>query len=172
MMDIQIEVTGDTRVLAYLAELKRRTPEVTDETGKEACSEMAKIARTKVAPGKTGSGALRKAINYKRTAGSKSSAMKVWTVDTSGTGRLKGAPIPQDQRPFHAYYQEYGFAPHQVRVSNLSPGSLKERMQDLGVQVITVKTWTPYMNYARNQVLKRIRTITNRHVKAMIMSGR
>ena len=172
MIEITIQVQGFDQVLEYLAEIKRRTPIAADNTAKDVCKRMAKLARSKVAPGKSGSGALRKAINYRRSMGSKNSASKVWTVDTSGRGTLKGRPIPEEQRPVHAYYQEYGFEKHPVRVSNLSPGSpLKEKMEGLGKEVITVSEHTPYMSYARRKVLRKIRTISNKHIGIALQHG-
>ena len=171
MIDITIKVQGFDQVLEYLAQIKRRTPEAADNTAKEVCKRMAKIARDKVAPGKSGSGALKQSINYRRVAGSKQSASKTWTVDTSGKGTMGGSPIPDDQRPMHAYYQEYGFAKHPVRVSNLSPGTLKEKMEGLGKEVITVSEHTPYMSYARRKVLNKIRTISNRYIGIALRTG-
>ena len=171
MIDITIKVQGFDQVLEYMAQIKRRTPIAGDNTAKEVCKRMAKIARDKVAPGKSGSGALKQSINYRRVAGSKQSASKTWTVDTSGKGTMKGSPIPDDQRPQHAYYQEYGFAKHSVRVSNLSPGTLKEKMEGLGKEVITVSESTPYMSYARRKVLNKIRTISNIYIGIALRTG-
>jgi len=167
MITIKINVTGDRQVQTYLAKLKRRTPEAGDDTAARASMEMAKIARSHVAPLNTGSGALRRAINYRRTSGSRESQSKTWTVDTVGRGRLNGSPIPKLQRPQHAYYQEYGFAPHRVMVKNLSPGWLRDDLFDefdIFDLKIKVSEFTPYMSYARRKVLSRIRTISNRFI--------
>lgn len=171
-VEIEIKVQGFHQVLEYLAGVKRKTPIATDDAAREICKEMAMTARSKVAPGNTGTGALRRSINYKRIAGSKSSANKLWAVDTSGQGILPGSPIPKNQRPQHAYYQEYGFMPHPVRVSNLSPGPLKSNLQQVGQKTITVRESTPYMSYARRKVLNRVSTITNRFIGVALMPGR
>jgi hypothetical protein len=165
MITIKMNVTGDRQVQTYLAKLKRRTPEAGDDTAAKACMEMALIARGHVAPMKSGSGALRQSINYRRTSGSRESQSKTWTVDTIGRGKLANSkPIPSDQRPQHAYYQEYGFAPHPVHVSQLSPGPWKDYNEEELRDFVKVRRNTPYMSYARRKVLRRIRTISNRFI--------
>ncbi len=171
-VEIEMKVQGFHQVLVYLAKIKRKIPEATDDSAREICKEMAMAARSKVAPGKTGTGALQKSINYRRVAGSKNSANKVWEVNTSGQGILPGSPIPKSQRPEHAYYQEYGFMPHIVHTSQLSPGTLKSRLEQEGKEFVTVSESSPYMSYARRKVLNRVRTITNRFIGVALMPGR
>jgi hypothetical protein len=164
MISIKMNVTGDKQLQTYLAKIKRRTPEAGDDTAAKASQDMALIARGHVAPVRSGSGALRQAINYRRTSGSRQSKSKTWTVDTTGRGKLAGKPIPESERPQHAYYQEFGFAPHPVHVSQLSPGALKDYHEEELRDFVTVARNTPYLSYARRKVLKRIRTISNRFV--------
>ena len=171
-VEIEMKVQGFQEVLEYLAKIKRKTPEATDDAAKEICKEMARIARSKVAPQNSGSGALRSSINYRRVAGSRKSASKIWAVNTSGQGEMSGGAIPGSERPQHAYYQEYGFAPHIVHVSMLSPGTLKSSLEQEGKEFITVSWSTPYMSYARRKVLRRVRTITNKYIGVALMPGR
>ena len=152
MMSISINVTGNKEIQEYLIKVGKKMPKVTSELCQKICNDLVKVAKEKAAPFDTGSGAL---VNSIHASGKGNN----WMVSTEGI---------QSARPQHAYYQEYGFAPHRVKVSNLAEGKLKRSLEERGIRVITVRHYFPYMSTARRRVTRGLRTDFNRFVNKVL----
>jgi hypothetical protein len=147
MPAIQVTVRGDKEVASYLKNIVRKTPQEGDRLCERLCRKIVKIAKSKVAPLRTGTGALKRSIHYKKVG-------DVWTV-SAGEG-LK--------RPY-AYYQEFGFMGHWIHRSMLPHGSKgKWGRKDF----FYVSHYFPYMSPAYRKVLARIRTELNRTANKIV----
>jgi len=152
MFSISLNVTGIKEIQEYLIKIGKRMPKATSELCEGICNDIVVIAKEKAAPLDSGSGAL---VNSIHASGKENH----WIVSTEG--------IASD-RPFHAYYQEYGFAPHSVLVSNLAPGKLKRSCEAKGLKIITVRQYFPYMSTARRKVLRHLQTDFNRFTNKIL----
>lgn len=144
---IKVIVKGHKEVVEYMKRIIRKTPEEGNKLCERLCKKIVKIAKEKAGPLHTGTGALRKSINYKKVGND-------WIV-SAGEG-LK--------RPY-AYYQEYGYMGHWIHRSML-PHGVKGKWGKK--QFFYVSQYFPYMSPAYRKVLARIRTDLNRTANKII----
>jgi len=135
MVGYTIKVNGLSELSMYMNNLKVKTPEELDILGKKLTDRMVSIAKEKVAPLNSGTGALRRSI-YNQKVG------KNWIV-TAGEG-LK--------RPY-AFYQEFGFAPHYIHKSQFGQKAIGEFQY--------VEQFFPFLSPAFRRVVSHINADLN-----------
>ena len=135
MAKYTIKVNGLSELNMYFNNIKAKTPEQLDILGKRLTDRMVAIAKEKVSPLNSGTGALRRSI-YNQKVGNN------WIV-TAGEG-LK--------RPY-AYYQEFGFAPHYIHKSQFGQKAIGEFQY--------VEQFFPFMAPAFRRVISHINTDLN-----------
>lgn len=152
MVAVTVRITGDKEVNRYIKRVQTKTPKEGKKLTERLAKFIVKSAKQRVAPLKTGSGALMRSIKMRPS--------KNGFVVSAGEGL---------RRPY-AYYQEFGFSPHSVRISKLSQTSrlFQELKAGKTRGRIFVRRHTPYMEPAFRTALSRIGTELNRTANNII----
>lgn len=143
---VTIRITGDKELNRYLKRIQANTPREGNYFAKKMAQFIVRSAKQRVAPMKTGTGRLMKSIMmHKSTKG---------YVVSAGRGVPRG----------YAYYQEFGFRPHSVRLSSLPKGSRLYQEASLGGARgrVFVRRYTPYMQPAFRKAVAILDTELNK----------
>lgn len=143
---VTIRIRGDKELNRYLKRIETNTPREGDYLTKRLARFIVRSAKQRVAPMKTGTGRLMRSIMMQKSA-------KGYVV-SAGRGIPRG----------YAYYQEFGFKPHSVRLSNLPKGSrLYQEAKLSGARGrVFVRRFTPYMEPAFRRAVTILDTELNK----------
>ena len=152
MNAVTVRVSGLKEVNRYMKKIQTKTPKEGERLTKRIAQFIVRSAKMRVAPEKTGTGDLMRSIEMHR--------YKNGYVVTAGRGL---------RRPY-AYYQEFGFAPHSVRISALDKRSrIYQELKAGGTRGrIFVRRFTPFMSPAFRKAVSRIGIDLNRTANEII----
>ena len=125
---VRVQVKGLKDVQQYLKRIQRKTPELAMQLTEKMAQIAVKEAKAKVAPLKSGTGALKRSIRYFQKGNG--------FVVTAG----EGLPRP------YAYYQEVGFTPHFISRTQFGSKAFGRRMR--------VSQFFPYMSKGFRKALR------------------
>ena len=149
MAAVTVRIKGFNEVNRYIKRIVARTPKQGMKLTKRLAEFIMRSAKQRVAPLKSGTGALMESIEMHKS--------KSGYVVSAG----KGLPRP------YAYYQEFGFAPHPIKMKHLSSAA-KTKWSFLRKKKFWVHKNTPYMGPAFRMALKRLNSELNRTANKIV----
>jgi len=159
---VRVDVKGMKGVFEYLKRVERKTPQKLFKLTESVANSIVGKARTLVAPGKTGTGALKASIRAETMKnGHRAIAGNSYTVNRFGVN--------------YAPFQEYGFTPHRTKIWNLNRNSrLYQESNMSGARTkdsIGVSKWTPFMGPAYRFAMNRLDNIELKRTADKIVEG-
>jgi len=130
MAFVNVKIVGLIQAELYFKNIQRKTPKLGLELTERIARKIVEVAKQKVAPLDSGTGALKASIEMHKEGNG--------YIVTAGKGLPRG----------YAYYQEYGFQPHWIHKSQFGHKARGTFMR--------VSQFFPYMSKGWRAALKRL----------------